>query len=154
MVKRSIIPFSLKVFRPINSTLMIALLLSSQVSAEEIFVKDVFGQVQNKQEKVTGTVSSSSSGALAGVTVSVKGKSVSTYTDQTGKFSISANPGDVLVFKFVGFKTAESTVSGNTLDMVLDASEDESIDEVIVTGYTAKKKSEILAQYLMFLQQS
>ena len=51
------------------------------------------------QEKtVTGRVVDGGSQPLPGVTVSVKGKSTATSTNEKGDFSINAAQGDVLVF--------------------------------------------------------
>lgn len=46
---------------------------------------------ENEQEPVTGTVSDAG-GPMPGVVVSVKGKNISTITDDFGYFSIEANP--------------------------------------------------------------
>ncbi len=50
---------------------------------------------------------------LSGVSVSVKGSSSGTSTNNNGVFAINARQGDVLVFTGVSIKTREITVSGN-----------------------------------------
>ena len=60
---------------------------------------------------VTGTVVSvTDNSPLPGVTVALKGKSAGTVTDTDGKFTINAEPSDVLVFTFIGLETHEQVV--------------------------------------------
>ncbi|GAA4279642.1 SusC/RagA family TonB-linked outer membrane protein [Gaetbulibacter aestuarii] len=92
-------------------------------------------------QTVTGTVSDAS-GPLPGVNVLVKGTSTGTVTDFDGNFEISANNGDVLVFSYVGYKTQEVTVSGNTVNVTM-AEDAAQLNEVVVVGYGSTTKKEI-----------
>lgn len=65
------------------------------------------------QQTIAGTVTDNR-GPLAGVTVSVKGKTIVAITDANGHFTIAADLNDVLVFTFVGYKTTELTVQAFT----------------------------------------
>ena len=85
---------------------------------------------------ITGVVTSSQDKLpMPGVTVVLKGTSTGTQTDFDGSYSIKANPGQVLVFSFVGFKSVEVTV-GKSLNydvaMVEDTSE---LEEVVIQEY-------------------
>ncbi|MGB7528577.1 SusC/RagA family TonB-linked outer membrane protein [Sphingobacterium cellulitidis] len=93
------------------------------------------------QNTVSGTVSGPD-GPLAGVTVSVVGSSVTTVTDSKGKFTITASVGSTLRISFVGFQTKEVPVTGNTVNVSLESSED-IIDEVVVVGYGTQKRSNV-----------
>ncbi len=98
-----------------------------------------FSFAQN--QTITGAVSDSS-GPLPGVTIQKKGSSIGVETDFDGKYSIKANKGDVLVFSFVGMLEQQKVVGeSTTINVVMQ--EDNALDEVIVTGYTAMNKSEI-----------
>ncbi|WP_179344093.1 SusC/RagA family TonB-linked outer membrane protein [Winogradskyella ursingii] len=94
------------------------------------------------QEKtVTGTVTTASDGLpLPGTTVLVKGTSRGQQTDFDGKYSIQVTPSDVLVFSFVGFATVERPVGANTTINV-GMNEDNTLDEVVVTGFTTEKRT-------------
>lgn len=93
---------------------------------------------------VTGLVKDASSGLpLAGVNVIVRGTTNGTSTDREGKYSIEAEPSDILVFSFIGFKSRELAIANQTtLDVDLD--EDVSpLNEVIVhAGYWDVKQKE------------
>lgn len=142
MAKGSLSQFPKRIFYPITSTLMLALLLSTNVNAEIIDrINDSNSYLEN-QEQISGTVSSGSD-VLAGVTVTVKGKSISTVTDESGRFKIVANQSDILVFSLVGFEKKELIVSGTTISVILKSSS-EDIDEVVVVGYGIQQKKESL----------
>ncbi len=92
-------------------------------------------------QTVTGVVSDAT-GALPGVSVSVKGTTIGTETDFDGKYSVAAKIGDILIFRSLGFKTEEKTVNSNTVNVTLveDAT---SLDEIVVVGYGSSAKKEI-----------
>src|SRR5436305_7501453 len=58
------------------------------------------------QQKITGKVFSADT-TLQGVTVSVKGTTKSTQTDEKRQFTINASPKSTLVFSSVGFLPQE-----------------------------------------------
>ncbi|NER14649.1 SusC/RagA family TonB-linked outer membrane protein [Leptobacterium flavescens] len=94
-------------------------------------------------QTVSGTVTEKSNGApLPGVNVLVKGTTTGTTSDFDGKYQISANTGDILIFSYIGFKTVEITVSGGTLDVAME--EDAAkLDEVVVVGYGSSTKKDL-----------
>jgi len=92
---------------------------------------------------VTGTVTSADDGsALPGVSVVVQGTTIGAVTDFEGTYSITAPGSDaVLVFSFVGMKTATVDVAGQTtIDVVLET-DALGIDEVMVVAYGTTKKA-------------
>jgi TonB-linked SusC/RagA family outer membrane protein len=71
---------------------------------------------------------------IPGVTVSVKGTSTVVSTGENGEYSISAKEDAVLVFRYIGYKNVEQSVSGRTkIDVVLEEDADQ-LKEVVVTG--------------------
>ena len=56
---------------------------------------------------VTGIVQDAEGKPLAGATVSVKGRSLFTTTDEKGQFELNANTGDMLVVTFTGYHPAD-----------------------------------------------
>ncbi|MDR0619776.1 MAG: TonB-dependent receptor [Bacteroidales bacterium] len=92
--------------------------------------------------RVSGTVSGSDGSTLVGVSVMEKGTGTGTVTDVTGKYTISATSGSVLVFSYVGFVSQEKTVTGEILNVTL-MQDAKSLDEVMVVGYGVQKKSSV-----------
>jgi TonB-linked SusC/RagA family outer membrane protein len=102
-----------------------------------IFVLFGFLLAANGQQKtITGTVTGSEDGEpIIGATVLVKGTTVGTTTDVNGKYQISAAPGQILEFRFVGMTTKELEVgASNVIDVSLEY-ELTGVDEVVVVGY-------------------
>ncbi len=85
-----------------------------------------------KAQEVSGTIVDDQSQPLPGVSVVIKGTQTGTVTDFDGKYIIGASAGQVLVFSYVGFEKQEVTVSGSTLDIVLQSGV--ALDEIVLVG--------------------
>src|SRR5690606_40983222 len=83
-----------------------------------IFASDV------EQNPVRGVVRDAN-GPLAGVTVSIVGKSVSVQTDENGIYSINATTGDKLRFTNVGHVQREIEVTSNALNVMMQVDRSE-----------------------------
>jgi TonB-dependent SusC/RagA subfamily outer membrane receptor len=97
-------------------------------------------------KEITGTITSSDGGApLEGVSVVVKGTKVGTSTNAAGKFAIDVQPGQTLVFSYIGFATIEIPVNNRTtVDVILQKIIKEA-DVVVVTALGITKKAKSLA---------
>lgn len=94
---------------------------------------------------ITGTVKDSKGEPLPGVSVKIKGTNTGASTDVNGVFRINLPTGnETLVFTYVGFTTKEIAVNGRTQLNVELAESSQGLDEVVVTGYGQKKRSEIV----------
>ena len=98
------------------------------------------------QTTISGSVvSQEDNSGLPGVSVSVKGAALGTATDVDGNFSLTI-PTDkaVLIFKYIGFKEQQVSVSGNSKNLKVMMQEDtQLLDEVVVVGYGTMKKRDI-----------
>ena len=104
----------------------------------------VFGlNVATAQTKVISGKVSDASGALPGVSVVIKGTTKGTQTDFDGKYSLSANVGDVLVFSFVGMESANRTVGAANVINVSMAEGAMALEEVVVVGYGTQTRREV-----------
>ena len=94
-----------------------------------------------QENTVSGTVSDVS-GVLPGVSILIKGTKSGTETDFDGKYSIQANTGDVLVFRYLGYKMISKTVgSSNEINVTLQ--EDANVlDEIVLTALGTEKKKD------------
>ncbi|GGZ83496.1 SusC/RagA family TonB-linked outer membrane protein [Algibacter mikhailovii] len=94
------------------------------------------------QQIITGVVSDAD-GPLPGVNIIIKGTTTGTQTDFDGNFAIEADNSSVLVFSYIGYKSQEITVGNNTtLNVVLEA-DIAGLEEVVVVGYTTRKRGEV-----------
>ena len=92
------------------------------------------------QDKMIKGAVSDSSGFLPGVSVLVKGTTNGSETDFNGKYSISAKKGDVLVYRYLGYKVTEKVVGNSNVINVLLEQDIDSLDEVIVIAYGTTTK--------------
>jgi len=104
----------------------------------------VFKPTHAQDGTITGVVTSLEDGMpLPGVNVLVKGTSRGTITDFDGNYSVSASSGEILEFSFIGMLTTEVAVGiQNNINVALEVSS-ATLDEVILIGYGAQKKSDL-----------
>lgn len=89
---------------------------------------------------VTGRITSAKTAAsIAGASVTVKGTTKGTATDNGGFFKIDAAPGTVLVVTSVGFVPQEVKVTGTEMNLQLQESVTQ-IEDLVVIGYGVQKK--------------
>ncbi|WP_244525795.1 SusC/RagA family TonB-linked outer membrane protein [Sphingobacterium wenxiniae] len=100
-------------------------------------------QVVNAQQmSVAGKVTDSEGKPISGVTLTIKGTSQGTSTNESGLFTLNANSNATLIISAVGYQTQEIPLAGrNTLNIALKTDE-RGIDEVMVVAYgTATRAS-------------
>ncbi|TKG95628.1 SusC/RagA family TonB-linked outer membrane protein [Puteibacter caeruleilacunae] len=92
-------------------------------------------------EKVSGTVTDEAGEPLPGVSVVVKGTTVGITTDFDGKYSLDL-PADAktLVFSFVGMKSEEVEIAGQSVINLVMAEDAIGLEEVVAIGYGVQKK--------------
>jgi TonB-linked SusC/RagA family outer membrane protein len=96
------------------------------------------------QTKIGGTVTDENQQPLPGVSVLVKGTQIGAFTDVNGHYTISANKGQTLVFKYVGYSPQQITVGDdNTYNLNFKA-ESKVLNEVVVTALGIKKETKRL----------
>lgn len=88
------------------------------------------------QQVITGKVTDGKQ-PVAGATITISGSKDATSTDVNGNFTLSTNQTNgTLQIKFIGHKTQEvNFTAGSPIStIVLEASEEQSLDEIIVVG--------------------
>ncbi|HOZ95316.1 MAG TPA: SusC/RagA family TonB-linked outer membrane protein [Niabella sp.] len=108
------------------------LLVCSALSSAYAQSKVVAGKVTDQNGKV-----------LDGVTVVVRQTNRATSTDQGGVFSISASPGETLVFTMVGYNSNEVLVGNSSFITVTLIQKLSNLEEVVVVGYGTQKKGNL-----------
>ncbi|WP_158557177.1 SusC/RagA family TonB-linked outer membrane protein [Mucilaginibacter conchicola] len=91
--------------------------------------------------RISGTVTDERGEALIGVSVGIKGTANGTTTDAGGKFSLNANPNDVLVFQYIGFEKQEIPVKGQESFSIVLKANTQSLKEVVVIGYGTQRRA-------------
>lgn len=98
-----------------------------------------FGQI-----KIKGTVKDKANVPIPGVNVMVKGTSSSAATDFDGNYVLNVpNKNAQIEFTFVGFTTKTEAIGDRTeINVILEESS-QALDEIVVVGYAAVKKSDV-----------
>jgi TonB-linked SusC/RagA family outer membrane protein len=96
-----------------------------------------------QQRLVQGVITDLDGGALAGVSVMVKGTTIGATTGVDGSYDIVAPADAMLVFSFLGMGLREEPVNGRgriDLQLLNDAMQ---IDEVVVVAYGTQRKRDL-----------
>jgi TonB-linked SusC/RagA family outer membrane protein len=98
-------------------------------------------QVYAQNRTITGTVTAKEDGLpLPGVSVSVKGSTIGTQTNASGKFTLSVPADATLNFSFIGY-TQQAVATGNRTSLnVTMTSSSRELGEVVVQGALGVKK--------------
>ncbi len=91
-------------------------------------------------DKVSGKILNRQGKPVAGVSVTVKGTSIGTTTDNKGEFTIQIETGQTLVFSSIGFENQEISYDGQTLIEVNLEEASTTLNEVVTIGYGTQKK--------------
>ena len=98
-----------------------------------------------QQRTVVGSVRNADDNSpLVAATVSVKGTNISTQTDANGNFSINVPANrNALTITSVGYESRDISISGQSNVSITLKSTASSMNEVVVTGYTAQRKKDL-----------
>ena len=100
--------------------------------------------VVTAQTKHTGKVIGSDDKLpIVGASVRIQGTNTGAVTDVNGDFSLTVSPGQVLEVSYIGYVTQRVTVAGSGPISISLVSTNNSLNEVVVTGYTSQKKKDI-----------
>jgi iron complex outermembrane recepter protein len=98
----------------------------------------------SQETEIKGQVLAADKTPLPGVSVVLKrNPAKGSVTDSEGKFTLAAQPGDIVVFSFIGFKTQEVKVGTESkMDLVMEESLQE-LSELLVTGTRSVGRTEL-----------
>lgn len=92
---------------------------------------------------IRGIVKDALGEEVISATVLVKGTSIGTVTDINGAYTIEVPAGaTTLVFSYIGMKTREVAITGNTINVTLE-DDTQMLDEVVAIGYGTAKRRDI-----------
>jgi TonB-linked SusC/RagA family outer membrane protein len=80
---------------------------------------------------------------VVGASIRVKGTTTGAVTDVNGEFTLTLSPGNVLVVSYIGYQSTEIKVGTDVNLRITLQSGSSTLNEVVVTGYTAQRKKDI-----------
>ena len=99
-----------------------------------------------KERIISGVITSERGETLPGVNIKIKGTSLGTASNQDGKFEITTNIGDYLVFSFIGYKTQEVRIGTDKTLTIILKEDCIVLDQIIISGVasgTERKKMSV-----------
>jgi TonB-linked SusC/RagA family outer membrane protein len=120
--------------------LWLALLAVIQISQAKADSKE-----SNQQNKnITGIVVDESGESIIGASVTLKGTSNGTVTGMNGEYTLPDVPANaILIITYLGMKTEEISVNGQSIINVILKEDAIQVDEVVVVGYGVQKKANL-----------
>lgn len=114
-----------------KKTLLLNLLMlaSFMASAQEI--------------EISGKVTADDGNAFPGVTIVVKGTSNGSLTDVNGNYSLTASSDATLIFSFLGYKTVEKSIGGQTTINITLEETATQLGEVVVVGSRSQGRTKL-----------
>jgi TonB-linked SusC/RagA family outer membrane protein len=93
--------------------------------------------------KITGKVTGETGEGLAGVSITVKGTSIGTSTDNNGNFTLTVPEKGRLVISYIGYESQEIAVNSQPVVNVKLTAAKRLMDEVVVIGYGQASKRDL-----------
>ena len=94
-----------------------------------------------QSREISGIVTSVDDGlSIPGVSVIIKGTTIGTTTDFDGKYTITTEEGQILVFSFVGMKKIELPANTDVINLVME-SQSIGMNEIVVTAMGIEKSA-------------
>ena len=123
-----------KQFRAIMLVLLMAVICLGTMNAQTI--------------TVTGIVTDAADGtSITGCSVVNNRSKSGAITDVNGRYSIQAQKGDVLLFRFIGYKEEKRVVKSAKLDVKMKT-DDVALEECVVVGYGTMKTKAVTGAYV------
>jgi len=93
------------------------------------------------QKEISGVVKDKSGAPLPGVNVLEKGTTNGASTDFEGSYRIKVKDGATLIFSYVGYSNVEKKVTGDKIEVILDESGGQILNDVVVVGSRNTKRT-------------
>ena len=93
--------------------------------------------------KITGKITGENGEPLSGVSITVKGSTVGTSTDNNGNFTLTVPENGRLVISNIGYETQEVAISNQSVINVKMTAARRTMDEVVVIGYGQATKRDL-----------
>lgn len=108
-------------------------------------VKTVESVQQKKKVTVTGLLTDADGNPVIGAAIQVKGTTDGIITDIDGRYTLSVEVGQTLVFSYIGYNTEERVVKDASPINVRMMEASQNLDDVVIIGYGQQKKSGVVS---------
>lgn len=106
----------------------------------------------NARKIITGTITDENGEPLVGASIKLKDTNSGTVSDINGSFNVEAGKGDILIVSYIGFLPKDIVIKdASNIDVRL-ISDNNVIDEIVVTGYGSGMKKPTLTGAISTVQ--
>ncbi|MBW8683763.1 SusC/RagA family TonB-linked outer membrane protein [Chitinophaga rhizophila] len=95
------------------------------------------------ESAISGIVVNKNGEKMSGVSILLKGQAKTIVTNEAGAFTVNAKPGDILIFRYVGYETKELTIKRDLPLSVMLEQNVSSLSEAVVVGYGVVKRKDL-----------
>ncbi len=118
--------------------------VSFRVMDDNLILLTGSSAVAQQPQAIKGRITNKKDEPIPGASVAIKGTNTGTISDANGNFALPDVPGDAtLVVSFVGMKTQEVALAGQTNIQVRLQEETIGLDEVVAVGYGTQRRSDL-----------
>lgn len=103
-------------------------------------------------DPVTGIIKGPDGQPLQNASVVIKGTTTGVMTDEKGRYSIKAVPGQVLVISFLGMQSQEVKVGASSIININLTQTTTKLDDIVVTGYSNVRKESFTGNAIRITQ--
>ena len=129
-----------------ESILMIILCLPVNLAAnnEDIQVTRMNSTEPTQSAKeISGVISDKDNEPIVGANVVIKGTTRGIITDIDGKFTIQAQPDEILTISYIGYIKQEIPIGGQTVFNITLLEDLHNLEEIVVVGYGTMRKKDL-----------
>lgn len=101
------------------------------------------GHLSAQEKEVQGKIINDNGKPIIGASIKVKGKTLSTSTNEKGEFVLKLNPGEVIVVSNVGYSNVEYIIGESSQISIPLYTSEIAVDEVVIVGYGQQKKVDL-----------
>lgn len=145
-----LIPYKTKCHFPvvkskwITTSCLLCLLSAGIPSQTAIAVPKVEATIRVQTKEIRGRITNLEGAPLVGATITVKGTSHSTASDEQGQYTLSVpSTAETLVISLIGYETQDLQIGSRTVINVSLSAGLDALEEVVVVGYGTMQKKDL-----------
>lgn len=108
-------------------------------------IKQIDSNKKGASKTITGMITDETGAPIIGATILVKGTVNGVLTDLDGKYTITANEGETLEFRYIGYNSVEQDIKDKNIINITMAESNVNLKDVVVIGYGAQKKESVVS---------
>ncbi len=93
--------------------------------------------------RITGKITGDNGEALSGVSVTIKGTSRGTTSNNNGEFELTVPENGTLVISYIGYQSQEIAINSQSVINIKLSQSNKPLDQVVVVGYGTQRRRDV-----------